>query len=155
MMVEVDMLSRYNQFADDARARDTPNDSVWDGGVKVKLALPQLPIHHQTVTEVGGGTQYPTMLAHKASRARTVWEINPALSSNREGASRAAFDINVSAQFESRSQWNGMALQEQGATQQPYTDYERWPEQITALGYVDWIVVDVDSQWTNKETEVL
>ena len=23
------------------------------------------------------------------------------------------------------------------------------------LGYVDWIVIDVESQWTNKETEVL
>ena len=34
-------------------------------------------------------------------------------------------------------------------------DYERWPKQITTLGYVDWIVIDVDSQWTNKETEVL
>ena len=96
---------------------------------------------HTRTRVIGGGTQYPTMLAHKASRARTVWEINPALSSNWEGASRAAFDINVSAQFESRSQWNGMVFREQGATQQPHTDYERWPEQITTLGYVDWIVV--------------
>ena len=95
------------------------------------------------------------MLAHKASRARTVWEINPALGSKREGASLAVFDFNVSAQFESRQQWNRMVLREQGVTQQPYLDYERWPEQTSTLGYVDWMVIDVDSQWTNKETEVL
>ena len=95
------------------------------------------------------------MLAHKASHACTVWEINPAFGSNREGASLAAFDFNVSAQFESRPQWNGMVLREQGVTQQPCTDCERWPEQTTTLGYVDWTVLDVDSQWTNKETEML
>lgn len=86
-------------MAKEFRTFNKPDRENW-GETGTYMTVPQLPIHHRVVQETGGGRQWPMLLAHKASLARTAWEVGAAFSSNKGGAELAGFTLHITEWLE-------------------------------------------------------
>ena len=102
-MVEVDLLSRYNAFAQVNRPAP---DTLKETAVFTKLAIPSgNTVTNWPVDEVGTGFRQ-TPLTKIANISRVIWNIEAAFSTLRTATEVGLIDAIFKCETEESSEWN-------------------------------------------------
>lgn len=153
MMTEVDLLSRYNDRADQLREMDEEDNSKKVAGASSSLlSVPLEPVTNLTASVSTKGKGPSTLMAAKASKTRTICEVNPSFASNEEGGQMAAVHIIPTTLIELRQEWNQVHTSVEGNASQPYLSKPQWDSMKKSNVSTDWVVVDIDPSWSARDT---